>query len=65
MKVLIVSLYHPELVRGGAQQIAFELFEGLKQKPGVEPYLLASADQNSPALFKSGARITGFRRAAE
>jgi glycosyltransferase involved in cell wall biosynthesis len=60
MKVLIVSLYHPELVRGGAQQIAFELFEGLKQKPGVEPYLLASADQNSPALFKSGARITGF-----
>lgn len=60
MKILIVSLYHPELVRGGAQQIAFELFEGLKQKPGVEPYLLASADHNSPALFKSGARITGF-----
>ena len=60
MKILIVSLYHPELVRGGAQQIAFELFEGLKQTPGVEPYLLASADHNSPALFKSGARITGF-----
>ncbi len=60
MKVLIVSLYHPELVRGGAQQVAFELFEGLKQRPDVEAYLLASADQNSPALFKSGARITGF-----
>jgi glycosyltransferase involved in cell wall biosynthesis len=60
MKVLIVSLYHPELVRGGAQQIAFEVFEGLKQRPDVEVYLLASADHNSPALFKSGARITGF-----
>jgi glycosyltransferase involved in cell wall biosynthesis len=60
MKVLIVSLYHPELVRGGAQQIAFELFEGLKQVPGVEPVLLASVDQTTPALYKSGARITGF-----
>jgi len=60
MKVLIVSLYHPELVRGGAQQVAYELFEGLRQREDVEPYLLASADHNSPALFKSGARITGF-----
>jgi glycosyltransferase involved in cell wall biosynthesis len=60
MKVLIVSLYHPELVRGGAQQIAFEVFEGLKQVPGVEPVLLASIDQTTPALYKSGARITGF-----
>ncbi|MCB5945761.1 glycosyltransferase family 4 protein [Acidocella sp. KAb 2-4] len=60
MKVLIVSLYHPELVRGGAQQVAYELFEGLQQRADVEPYLLASADHNSPALFKSGARITGF-----
>ena len=30
MKVLLVSLFHPELVRGGAQQICYELFEGLK-----------------------------------
>ena len=44
MKVLLVSLYHPELVRGGAQQIAYELFEGLKAGPGIEPTLLASVD---------------------
>lgn len=60
MKVLIVSLYHPELVRGGAQQIAYELFKGLKQVEGVKAVLLASVDQSSPAMFKSGARITGF-----
>ncbi len=60
MKVLIIAMYHPELVRGGSQQVAHELFQGLKAVPGVEPVLLCSADHNSPALFKSGARITGF-----
>lgn len=60
MKVLLVSLFHPELVRGGAQQICYELFEGLKELPDVEPILLAAVDQSVPALFKSGARITGF-----
>ncbi|WP_404295183.1 glycosyltransferase family 4 protein (plasmid) [Microvirga sp. RSM25] len=62
-KVLLVSLFHPELLRGGAQQICYELFEGLKQVPEIEPVLLASVDnKNYPALFKSGARITGFDR---
>jgi hypothetical protein len=60
VKVLIISLYHPELMRGGAQQIAYELFQGLQQVEGVAPILLASIDQTAPALFKSGARITGF-----
>ncbi len=60
MKVLIIAMYHPELVRGGSQQVAHELFQGLREAPGVEPVLLCSADHNSPALFKSGARITGF-----
>lgn len=60
MKVLLISLFHPELVRGGAQQICYELFEGLKEKPGIEPTLLASIDDSQPALYKSGARITGF-----
>ena len=60
LKVLLVSLFHPELVRGGAQQICYELFEGLKAKEGVEPTLLASIDPSLPALYKSGARITGF-----
>jgi glycosyltransferase involved in cell wall biosynthesis len=60
MKVLLVCMYHPELVRGGSQQIAYETFEGLKNIEGVEAFLLASADHNTPAMFKSGARITGF-----
>ena len=60
MKVLLVSLFHPELVRGGAQQVCYELFEGLKEEPNIEPILLAAVDQSVPALFKSGARITGF-----
>lgn len=60
MKVLVVSLFHPELIRGGAQQMAYELFQGLQEVEGVEPVLLASIDQSMPALYKSGARITGF-----
>ena len=59
-KVLIVSLHHPELMRGGAQQIAYELFQGLQNEPGIEPVLLASTDMAYPALYKAGACITGF-----
>jgi glycosyltransferase involved in cell wall biosynthesis len=60
MKVLIVSVFHPELTRGGAQQVAYELFEGLQQTPGVEPVFLAAVDPSMSAFYKSGARITGF-----
>lgn len=59
-RVLLVSLYHPELVRGGAQQVAHDLFLALRTQPDVAPTLLASVDDRWPALFKSGARITGF-----
>jgi glycosyltransferase involved in cell wall biosynthesis len=62
LRVLLVSLFHPELVRGGAQQACYELFRGLRERPDVEPTLLASIDNSVPALFKSGARITGFDR---
>jgi glycosyltransferase involved in cell wall biosynthesis len=60
MKVLLLSIFHPELVRGGAQQICYELFEGLKAIPDVEPTLMATVDPSFSALYKSGARITGF-----
>lgn len=60
MNVLLVSLYHPELVRGGAQQICHELFEALEETDGVTPTLLAAVDPSMPQLYKSGARITGF-----
>jgi hypothetical protein len=51
--VLLVSLFHPELVRGGAQQICYELFEELREDPEYRPVLLASVDANYPALYKS------------
>lgn len=60
LKVLLISLYHPEIVRGGAQQVCYELFQELQERPDIDPYLLASADEGSPTLFKPGARITGF-----
>lgn len=60
IKVLLISLFHPELVRGGAQLVCHELFQGLQQTAGVQPVLLASVDLSYPALYKSGARITGF-----
>jgi glycosyltransferase involved in cell wall biosynthesis len=59
-KVLIVTLHHPELIRGGAQRIAYELFQGLQNEPDIEPVLLASTDSTYPALYKAGACITGF-----
>jgi glycosyltransferase involved in cell wall biosynthesis len=60
MKVLLTSLYHPELVRGGAQQICYELFKGLKARNDVTPTLLAAIDPSFKSLYKSGAQITGF-----
>jgi len=60
MIVLILSVFHPELVRGGAQRVAWDLFQGLKQVPGVRPVFLAATDRGLPALYKTGACITGF-----
>jgi glycosyltransferase involved in cell wall biosynthesis len=59
-RVLLISLFHPELVRGGAQQVAYELFQGLREREGIEAIFLASVDQKQAALYKPGARITGF-----
>lgn len=58
--VLLVSPFHPELVRGGSQQVCYELFQGLRAGGDLRPVLLASVKSDYPALFKSGARITGF-----
>lgn len=60
MKVLLISLYHPELVRGGAQQVCYELYKGLKARKDIDPVLLFSVDPSFKSLYKSGAQITGF-----
>jgi glycosyltransferase involved in cell wall biosynthesis len=59
-RVLVVSHYHPELMRGGAQQCSYELFLGLKEEADIEPFFLAATDDSYPALYKPGACITGF-----
>lgn len=60
LKVLLISLFHPELIRGGSQQVCYDLFRGLSQRADVLPTLLAAVDNSFPGLQKSGARITGF-----
>lgn len=60
MKILVIGPCHPELVGGGPQQIAYELFEGLKSVEGVEPIFLASVDTESPEQYPNGTCITGF-----
>jgi glycosyltransferase involved in cell wall biosynthesis len=59
-RVLLISHYHPELVRGGGQQCCYELFQGLKQEPDIETFFLAGTDDSYPVLYKPGACITGF-----
>ena len=59
-KVLLISYHHPDLIRGGQQQICYELFAALKKTP-LKPILLASMQKDIlPGLFKGGAVITGF-----
>lgn len=60
LKVLLISVRHPELVRGGGQLCCYELFHGLKEEPDIEPFFLAPTDDKYPALYQPGACITGF-----
>ena len=46
MKVLYVSHNHPTLHPGGAEAYALELYEGMRDTPGVEPVLLARIGSN-------------------
>jgi len=46
MKVLYVAHNHPTLHPGGAEAYALELYEGMRDTPGVEPVLLARIGSN-------------------
>jgi glycosyltransferase involved in cell wall biosynthesis len=46
MKVLYVSHNHPTLHPGGAEAYALELYEGMRETPGVEPVLLSRIGSN-------------------
>lgn len=60
MRVLVASLFHPDIVRGGAQRVAHDLFKGYSDR-GMNSYFLGTVTEEvAPALYKSGAWITGF-----
>ena len=64
-RTLFVSVFHPEIVRGGAQQAAYELFQGFRQANEDAIFLASVEPGNAPSLFKPGAIVTGFRPARE
>lgn len=59
-RVLYFSVFHPEIVRGGAQQAAYELFLGARAA-GLDATFVASIEPlQAASLFKPGAIFTGF-----
>ena len=43
-RILIVANEHPQLSPGGAGQVAYQLFNGLRETEGVQPFFLARAE---------------------
>lgn len=61
MKYLTVSLYHPRIMKGGAQYVAKDLHDSAMADPEVEAVLLAGIDGNMfPQYGKVGASITAL-----
>jgi glycosyltransferase involved in cell wall biosynthesis len=59
-RILLISAGHPELSRGGAQQVCYELLEELRLHEDTRCFLLASVEMDYASLFADGALITGF-----
>lgn len=58
-RVLMVSLYHPAIVPGGAQSVAKDLFDAALLDSECDPYLLSAVDVNNyNNADKVGAAIT-------
>ena len=65
-RLLTISHHHPDLIRGGAQQAAYELFEGFAARPDYDAFFLAGVQAYlQPQLVKPGAHICGFGRPNE
>lgn len=61
-RVLIISVFHPAIIKGGAQQVAHDLYTAAMEDSSVDVYLLSAIDTNArPDLQKSGAVITGVK----
>lgn len=61
MKFLTLSLYHPRVMKGGAQYVAKDLHDAAGADPQVEAIMLAGIDGNRfPNYSKTGASITAL-----
>jgi glycosyltransferase involved in cell wall biosynthesis len=57
MRIVYVSYLHPAVAPGGAQQVAYELFQASLQN-GDDAYFIAALEQNHEAIYgKPGAPI--------
>jgi glycosyltransferase involved in cell wall biosynthesis len=62
-RLLVVAHYHPELVRGGGQQAAYELFTGFAARPDYAAFFLGSVQQDRhPQLLEPGVTISAYDR---
>ena len=60
MKLVILSLYHPQLFPGGAQQVAYDVYEAAAEDADIDAYFVASVDEVvTPGLRKPGGVING------
>ena len=61
MKYLTVSLYHPRVMKGGAQYVAKDLHDSADSDPEVEAIMLAGIDARMfPSYAKTGSSITAL-----
>lgn len=61
MKFLTLSLYHPRVMKGGAQYVAKDLHDAAQADPEVEAVMLAAIDGNRfPQYAKVGSSITAL-----
>jgi glycosyltransferase involved in cell wall biosynthesis len=61
MRYLTISLLHPKILRGGSQQVAYELFKGASADGEMSAHLLAGIDPGlSNANLPPGAVFTGI-----
>ncbi len=61
MKYMTISLYHPRVMKGGAQYVAKDLHDAADADPDVEAVMLAGIDANMfPQYNKVGASITAL-----
>jgi glycosyltransferase involved in cell wall biosynthesis len=60
-RLISIAHHHPDLVRGGAQQAAYELFKGFEARPDYEPYFLAAVQHSIlPQLIKPRTHIFSY-----